>query len=153
AGMQALENLVASRLLNAKFVCRGFGVVIFLLMGFHGTAQAQDCQAACRESKCVGKVGAAFKQCVDQCVRACPKPTPRPTPTPRPLLDAGCSNRSLTGKFNCTIEKPAVNAHETSYSNILFAPGDIVEVSADGCVQTGGHGATWKRYVNPSGPE
>ena len=36
---------------------------------------------------------------------------------------------------------------------VLFAPGDIVNVTADGCVQTGGHGSTWKRYVNPSGPE
>ena len=33
----------------------------------------------------------------------------------------------------------------------MFAPGDIVDVTADGCVQTGGSGSTWKRYVNPSG--
>lgn len=28
-----------------------------------------------------------------------------------------------------------------------------MEVTADGCVQTGGHGDTWKRYVNPSDPD
>src|SRR4051812_12471551 len=38
------------------------------------------------------------------------------------------------------------------YDQILIAPGDILLVSAGGCVQTGGHGKTWKRYVNPQGP-
>ncbi|PYX29658.1 MAG: hypothetical protein DMG80_14170 [Acidobacteria bacterium] len=50
------------------------------------------------------------------------------------------------------IVEPVVTEHETAYPSVLFAPGDIVEVTADGCVQTGGHGNTWKRYVNPSGP-
>jgi C1A family cysteine protease len=35
---------------------------------------------------------------------------------------------------------------------ISIQPGDVIEVTAGGCVQTGGHGKTWKRYVNPSGP-
>ena len=43
--------------------------------------------------------------------------------------------------------------HTTYQSQVQFAPGDVVSVQADGCVQTGGHGNTWKRYVNPSGDE
>jgi hypothetical protein len=52
----------------------------------------------------------------------------------------------------CRIDEPIVTQHEFEYSRVVFAPGDIVDVSADGCVQTGGFGDTWKRYVNPIGP-
>jgi hypothetical protein len=33
--------------------------------------------------------------------------------------------------------------------DVVFAPGDTVVVGARGCVQTGGVGDTWKRYVDP----
>ncbi|TWP54335.1 hypothetical protein FKR81_01935 [Lentzea tibetensis] len=33
---------------------------------------------------------------------------------------------------------------------LTFLRGDHVTVTAGGCVQTGGHGRTWKRYVNPA---
>jgi hypothetical protein len=72
---------------------------------------------------------------------------------PAPTFDAGCSDRTAQGKFTCTIYQPIVTAHETGYPNVVFAPGDVVDVNANGCVQTGGLGATWKRYVNPSGPK
>jgi hypothetical protein len=49
------------------------------------------------------------------------------------------------------ITEPTVTQKQTDYGNIVFKPRDIVVVDAGGCVQTGGHGATWKRYVNPSG--
>jgi hypothetical protein len=72
-------------------------------------------------------------------------------------LDPRCSNRQATGKFDCTIRKPVVNRAETVHRDIVFAPGDTVYVNADGCVQTSGagigSGATWKRYVNPSGAD
>ena len=68
-------------------------------------------------------------------------------------LDPRCSDRSATGSIVCVINRPAVNAHETRYPLVQFAPGDIVDVTADGCVQTGGAGDTWKRYVNPTGGE
>jgi hypothetical protein len=87
---------------------------------------------------------------VKQCVQNCPKDPPPPPPPPP--LDPGCNNRSITGTIHCTINQPPVNAHETTMNSVLFAPGDVVTVTADGCVQTGGHGSTWKRYVNPSGP-
>jgi hypothetical protein len=72
---------------------------------------------------------------------------------PPPLLDPRCSNRSATGTFTCTINEPNVTEPETLYPAILFAPGDMVEVNANGCVQTGGSGLTWKRYVNPDSNE
>lgn len=66
-------------------------------------------------------------------------------------LDPRCHDRSATGQFDCRIDKPVVTQHETVYPTVQFAPNDIVEVKADGCVQTGGWGDTWKRYVNPVG--
>ncbi len=56
------------------------------------------------------------------------------------------------GNDTCSITFPNVMAPSTAYSNVSLAPGDTVTVTAQGCVQTGGSGATWKRYVDPSGP-
>lgn len=50
-----------------------------------------------------------------------------------------------------TISNPVVSRPSYQYQGVLFQPGDLVTVHAGGCVQTGGSGATWKRYVNPSG--
>jgi hypothetical protein len=49
------------------------------------------------------------------------------------------------------ITRPRVNAAVTDYPQITFAPGSTVTVTASGCVQTGGKGLTWKRYVDPAG--
>jgi hypothetical protein len=51
-----------------------------------------------------------------------------------------------------TIHEPMVDRPLTEYRNIRFRPGDVVTISAGGCIQTGGHGKTWKRYVDPQGP-
>lgn len=53
----------------------------------------------------------------------------------------------------CRIDEPNVRQKLTNYRQVAFHAGDRVTVSAGGCVQTGGVGATWKRYVNPSGPD
>ena len=50
------------------------------------------------------------------------------------------------------IYNPIVNQEVTEYPTIRFQPNDSIKVNATGCVQTGGKGLTWKRYVNPSGP-
>jgi hypothetical protein len=50
-----------------------------------------------------------------------------------------------------TIRDPLVDRPMTEYRDIRFRPGDIVTVRFGGCVQTGGHGKTWKRYVDPQG--
>ena len=47
---------------------------------------------------------------------------------------------------------PAVAVPYKAYSTIRLFPGDEIVVDACGCVQTGGVGKTWKRYVDPQGP-
>ena len=49
------------------------------------------------------------------------------------------------------IDKPNPKQPATEYPSITFMPGDVVTVDAGGCVQSGGFGNTWHRYVNPSG--
>jgi hypothetical protein len=69
-------------------------------------------------------------------------------------FDPRCGNPHATGRFTCRIDQPDVRRAEAVYSNVVFMPKDTVYVDGDGCVQTGSHfwsGATWKRYVNPSG--
>ncbi|HEY2409412.1 MAG TPA: hypothetical protein VGI10_25575, partial [Polyangiaceae bacterium] len=49
------------------------------------------------------------------------------------------------------IEQPVVNISAQDFPEVKFQPGDQIFVDAGGCVQTGGVGSTWKRYVDPSG--
>jgi len=49
------------------------------------------------------------------------------------------------------IDEPDVTKKITEFQQIRFQPGDKVRVIAGGCVQTGGWGKTWKRYVDPLG--
>jgi hypothetical protein len=50
------------------------------------------------------------------------------------------------------IGEPDVTREQTDYPNIPLREGDLVTIDAGGCVQTGGAGKTWKRYVDPQGP-
>jgi hypothetical protein len=72
--------------------------------------------------------------------------------TPAVLADAltlspGCSGQTLP--ITCRITEPVVTQSQFTYQ-FSFLPGDHVSVTAGGCVQTGGAGATWKRYVDPA---
>lgn len=49
------------------------------------------------------------------------------------------------------IDRPNIAKPASSYPDIKFLPGDRFKVLAAGCDQTGGHGQTWKLYVNPQG--
>jgi hypothetical protein len=49
------------------------------------------------------------------------------------------------------IDEPNVKKSIIEFQQIRFQPGDTVRVTGGGCVQTGGWGATWKRYVDPLG--
>lgn len=49
------------------------------------------------------------------------------------------------------IDEPPVDGPRKDYPEIRFRKGDVVKVEAGGCVQTGGGGKTWKRYVDPEG--
>jgi hypothetical protein len=62
-------------------------------------------------------------------------------------LSPGCFGQTLP--IDCTIREPIVTQRATTYQ-FSFLPGDHVTVSAGGCVQTGGAGLTWKRYVDPA---
>jgi hypothetical protein len=50
---------------------------------------------------------------------------------------------------SCHIDRPDVTVATESYPSVRFCPGDAVRIAAQGCVQTGGSGKTWKDYVNP----
>ena len=55
-------------------------------------------------------------------------------------------------RVNVAIQHPDVRAPSQSFPQISLRPGDRWLLDAEGCVQTGGVGKTWKRYVNPLGP-
>jgi hypothetical protein len=61
-------------------------------------------------------------------------------PAPPPGIDA-------VVRIDC----PNPQQPSTEYPQITFQPGDTVTIHAGGCVQSGGHGNAWHRYVNPSG--
>jgi hypothetical protein len=49
------------------------------------------------------------------------------------------------------IDNPDVRRPEAQYREIVFRGGDSVSIEAGGCVQSGGHGRTWLRYLgNPT---
>ena len=65
-------------------------------------------------------------------------------------------NTNPDGSEDVVINQPVVGSEAKNgfpYNSIVFQPGDLVTITADGCVQTAGYGSTWKRYVNPSGDE
>jgi hypothetical protein len=62
-------------------------------------------------------------------------------------LNAYCNGRTLP--LDCWVLEPTVNQSSASYPQIVFQHGDYVTITAGGCVQTGGRGKTWKRYVDP----
>jgi hypothetical protein len=148
--MQRLHSLVVFCLVWMNSRRRSLGIIVVLLLGASSSLFAQNsCFAQCkdRDATCSGLVGRAYAQCLATCEQKC-----RPaTPPPPPLLDPRCGDRTKPGKIICTIDQPNVTKRETAYPAIQFAPNDIVHVEADGCVQTGGTGDTWKRYVNPTG--
>lgn len=51
----------------------------------------------------------------------------------------------------CTLHEPNNAQPLTAHPEIRFTLKDEVTVDAGGCAQTGGHGKTWKRYVDPTG--
>jgi hypothetical protein len=67
---------------------------------------------------------------------------------PRSLV-VGCFLIGSTTRI-CDVNEPVVTQPATQYDAIHFNAGDRVTVDAGGCVQTGGHGKTWKRYVDPA---
>jgi hypothetical protein len=86
-----------------------------------------------------------------------PSPSPLAATSPRPLQ--GSEQFDIVYHITATaaldlwdISKPNVRRMMTEYPQITFREGDRVTVTANGCVQTGGKGDTWKRYIDPKGP-
>jgi signal peptidase I len=65
--------------------------------------------------------------------------------------DSACQDTGSTAI--CIIKRPPINRQSTHINTIRFHPGDKVTIEAGGCVQTGGAGRTWKRYVDPYAPD
>ena len=49
------------------------------------------------------------------------------------------------------IESPDIRKSDTVYPQIPLRPEDVLSVTAGGCAQTGGHGSTWRLYVDHPG--
>jgi hypothetical protein len=49
---------------------------------------------------------------------------------------------------SCSVVEPVVTQRATAYP-IVVHRNDRIKVTAAGCVQTGGRGLTWKRYLDP----
>lgn len=62
---------------------------------------------------------------------------------------AGCES---TIPRTCYVLDPTVDAPYLSvYPQVRFRAGQHILIQAGGCVQTGGHGLTWKSYVDSAG--
>src|SRR5439155_7601231 len=59
-----------------------------------------------------------------------------------------CFQYYPTSEITCSVSEPVVNQPSTEYS-IRDPGGRHIRIDAGGCVQTGRHGKTWKRYVDP----
>jgi hypothetical protein len=76
----------------------------------------------------------------------------------RPFDTAGAAGSGDLNKWDFpnwrsfTLVLPVVDKPSTAVSKVNIPPNSSVWVGACGCVQTGGRGKTWKRYVDPSGP-
>jgi hypothetical protein len=57
--------------------------------------------------------------------------------------------RDLWTIYNPDVRHPSYSPGYPKFITLL--PGDRVILNAGGCVQTGGKGKTWKRYVDPQG--
>src|SRR5947207_2818943 len=78
-----------------------------------------------------------------------------PTLLARGEMTVTCSDNPDHSVTTCRIDQPVVTQeaqHGKAYP-VTFRPGDLVTIAAGGCVQTGGWGSTWKRYVDPKGPK
>lgn len=69
---------------------------------------------------------------------------------PVPTVPADCTRSAVSKSTTCVIS-PIVTVPLVSVPSVTFHEGDLVTVHADGCVTTGGAGATRKSYVAPSG--
>jgi hypothetical protein len=135
--------------LAARHGAAFLATLAYLLLASRTAGALPACQVDSKACVLQGKVGEQF--CTNGGWSKCLVPGAGGNQTPTGP-DPRCADRTAQGTIKCYVEQPDVTHHETSYPNIQFAPNDTVYVEADGCVQSGGHGNTWHRYVNPVGP-
>jgi len=70
---------------------------------------------------------------------------------PRPDSDGRVTHTVNGNTETWRIDEPNVKKPIIEFPQIRFQPGDKVWVTGGGCVQTGGAGETWKRYIDPLG--
>ena len=93
------------------------------------------------------------------CIETKPEPQPQGTPTqpggtptPVPVVTPGALEFAHGEDMSTyKVNEPNVKQNVSALPSIVLKAGDLVTISAGGCVQTGGRGRTWKRYVDPSG--
>ena len=66
---------------------------------------------------------------------------------------ASCQDEPGHAVTTCRVEKPVVTQRAFQYRRIQFRPGDVVTIDAGGCVATGRSGESWRRFVDPTGPD
>ena len=71
-------------------------------------------------------------------------------PMPAGAVYGQCAKTDATHE-TCQIDRPDVTSPTEQFPSVRFCPGDQVTVTAQGCVQTGGSGRTWKTYVRTPG--
>jgi hypothetical protein len=65
-----------------------------------------------------------------------------------PFLSAANADTTVDCRNFCRVTEPNVTQFGTEYPQVMFG-GGFYRFDAGGCVQTGGHGKTWKQYLNP----
>src|SRR4051812_48205047 len=76
-----------------------------------------------------------------------------PTNSPAGIQSAVCQDNPGHTVTTCRVDRPVVTQRAFQYRGIRFRPGDVVTISAGGCVQTGNFAAAGRRFVNPTGPD
>jgi|GEM_PF-3403114 len=88
------------------------------------------------------------------------QPPPGSRPCGKPLFQPSTNQGTPIDALNCYEPRPGVEvwsianpnvstSAEVAYSPIQFKQFDVVSIAAGGCVQRGGSGFSWNRYVNP----
>jgi len=65
---------------------------------------------------------------------------------------ASCRDNPGHTVTTCRIDRPVVTQRAFQYRAIVFRPGDVVTIDAGGCVATSHSADSWRRFVDPSGP-
>jgi len=69
------------------------------------------------------------------------------------IQSAPCQDNPGHTVTSCRIDRPVVTQRAFQYRGIRFRPGDVVTIEAGGCVATANSADSWRRFVDPTGPD